>query len=88
MSDSHWKGQDWRKMKTNIECVILLQYQLPVDFLPPFFLCFLTAILNKMKFRIFLKDLRLKRSYVLRILLFWSTLCLSYYIYLVPLLKH
>ena len=88
MSGSHWKGQDWREMKTHMECVILLQYQLPVDFLPPFFLCFLTAILNKMKFRIFLKDLRLKRSYVLRILLFWSTLCLSYYIYLVPLLIH
>ena len=88
MSGSHGEGQDWREMKTNRECVILLQYQLPVDFLPPFFLSFLTAILNKMKFRIFLKDLRLKRSYVLSILLFCSTLCLSYYIYLVPLLMH
>ena len=55
MSGSHWKGQDWREMKTKMERVILLQYQLPVDFLPPFFLSFLyflTAVLIKMKVKI------------------------------------
>ena len=75
-------------MKTNMECVILLQYQPAVHFLHAWFLSFLTAVLNKMKFRIFLEHLRLQRSYVTRILLFWSILCLSHYIYLVSLLIH